>query len=148
MRAREPKGITEIVLQPDHKLDYAGAPLVVFAGREWFIPRLALRQSRIVVPGLLRLLPVLETLQENPAALAEAQFEELIAVVHAALTRAYPELGREAFLDLEITVAELAAAVPVIMRQTGFFKPAGAAAGEAGGETASLSAAPQSNSTN
>ena len=38
-------------MNPDPKIDCAGAPVVVLAGREWFVPVLAMRQARVVVPG-------------------------------------------------------------------------------------------------
>ena len=40
----------------DPKVDCAGAPVVALGGREFFLPILALRQARIAVPGLLKLL--------------------------------------------------------------------------------------------
>ncbi len=129
-------------MNPDPNIDCAGAPVVVLAGREWFVPVLAMRQARIVVPGLMRLMPALQELQSGEvsamARLSEDNFNSIVAVVHAALTRAYPALTHEAFLDLPISTPELVAALGVVTRQTGFFKPASASEqteGEAEGET-------------
>ncbi|MFY9628340.1 MAG: hypothetical protein WAK03_09360 [Methylocystis sp.] len=137
-------------MNPDPKIDCAGAPVVVLAGREWFVPVLAMRQARVVVPGLMRLMPVLQDLQSGEASamarLSEDNFDNIVAVVHAALTRAYPELTHEAFLDLPISTPELVAALGVVTRQTGFFKPSASTEqteGEAQGETP----APLSSST-
>lgn len=132
----------------DKSVDCDGAPIVALGGREFFVPELALRQSRIVVPGLIRLMPALAALESRPDALGEAEWNDLVRVVHAALTRAYPGLTLDEVLDLPATLAELAGAVAVITRQTGMFKPAETDAGEASGETESLSPAPLSNSTN
>ncbi len=138
-------------MNPDPAIGCAGAPVVTLAGREWFVPILAMRQARVVVPGLMRLMPVLQSLQGGDAAamalLDEATYDAILNVVHAALTRAYPALTREAFLDLPASTPELIAALAVVTRQTGFFKPAEDAAGEAPGETAKNSTAPRDVST-
>jgi hypothetical protein len=136
----------------DPSLDYAGCPVVMLAGREWFVPTLAMRQSRVVVPALMRLMPVLSEMRGGDASamarMSEEDFENIIAIVHAALTRAYPALTRDEFLDLPASTTELVAAIAVVMRQTGFFKPAeDAAPGEQTGETTNRSTAPQPLST-
>lgn len=134
-------------MNPDPAVSCVGAPVVTLAGREWFVPMLAMRQARIVVPGLMRLMPVLQSLQGGDVAamarLDEETYDTILSVVHAALTRAYPALTREAFLDLPASTPELIAALAVVTRQTGFFKPAEDPAGEALGETATYSTAPQ-----
>lgn len=137
-------------MTPDPRIDCADAPVVTLAGREWFVPVLAMRQARVVVPGLMRLMPLLGELQSGEpramAKLGEAEFDDIVTVVHAALTRAYPDLSREDFLDLSISTPELIGALGVVTKQTGFFRPAPAGetqAGEAPGETP----APQNSST-
>lgn len=123
-------------LSPDPQIDCVDAAVVTLAGREWFVPLLAMRQARIVVPALMRLMPVLQNLQSGAAMgaaqLSQADYDAILDVVHAALTRAYPRLTREEFLDLPASTPELIAALAVVTRQTGFFKPAeaDAAAGE------------------
>ena len=58
------------------------------AGREWFVPVLAMRQARVVVPALMRLMPVLQEMQSGqPSAMArlsEENYDAIIAVVNAA----------------------------------------------------------------
>jgi len=88
-----------------------------------------LRQARIVVPGLLKLLPRLNAIQERIGAgdpLAAAQLERddfdlMIDVVHAGLARAYPDFTRDDLLDLEAGFSDLAGALATIARQTGLF---------------------------
>jgi len=137
---------------PDQSLIAPGCPVVMLAGREWFVPELAMRQSRVVVPALMRVMPMLQEMQGGApsamAGLSEEHFENIIAIVHCALTRAYPTLTREEFLDLPASTAELIAALGVVTRQTGFFKRAEEATpGETKGETASDSTAPRPRST-
>lgn len=117
-------------LQPDQSLIAPGCPVVTLAGREWFVPTLAMRQSRVIVPALMRVMPALDEIQSNPHALSEEHFESIIAAIHAALTRAYPTLTLDDFLDLPVSTAELIAAITVVTRQTGAFKPAAAVAPE------------------
>jgi hypothetical protein len=136
-------------LNPDPKIDCAGAPVIALAEREWFVPTLAMRQARVVVPGLMRLMPALQALQSGePSAMAElspANFDAIVDVVHAALTRAYPHLSREEFLDMPASTTELIAALTTITRQSGFFRPADAL-GEHIGETAKPATAPRNSS--
>jgi hypothetical protein len=102
----------------------------------------------------MRLMPVLQEMQSGqPAAMArlsEENYDAIIAVVHAALTRAYPELSRAMFLDLPASTPELVAALGVVTRQTGFFRPADASGdglGETLGEAAKPATAPRNSST-
>jgi hypothetical protein len=115
--------MTQKTYQPDQSLIEPGCPVVTLAGREWFVPTLALRQSRTVLPALMRVLPVLAELPSNEALLSEDSFESIIDVVHVGLTRAYPTLTREDFLDLPISTVELIGAVAPVMRQTRYFNP-------------------------
>jgi hypothetical protein len=116
-------------MKPDPKVDCARAQIVALGGQEFFIAPLALRQARIAVPGLLKLMPRLNAIQARigagdplgAALLEQDDVELMIDVVHSGLSRAYPELSREDLLDLEAGFAELIAALAVIARQTGLF---------------------------
>jgi hypothetical protein len=116
-------------MNPDPKVDCARAPIVELGGCEFFIPALALRQARIVVPGLLKLMPRLNAIQARIASgdplgaalLEQDDVELMIDVVHSGLTRAYPDMSREDILDLQAGFAELIAALAVIAKQTGLF---------------------------
>lgn len=129
-------------MTPDPKIDCARAAVVALGGREFFVPVLALRQARIVVPGLLKLMPRLNAIQGRIAAgdpLAAAALERddvdlMIEVVHCGLTRAYPGFSRDELLDLEAGFSELAAALAVIARQTGLFSAVEAPGGDGPGE--------------
>jgi hypothetical protein len=118
-------------MNPDPKMNCAGAPVIELGGREFFIPLLALRQARIIVPGLLKLMPRLNAIQARigagdplgAALLEQDDVELMIDVVHSGLSRAYPEISRDEVLDLQAGFAELIAALAVIARQTGLFKP-------------------------
>jgi hypothetical protein len=116
-------------MKPDPKVDCARALVVALGGREFFVPLLALRQARVAVPGLLKLMPRLNAIQARIGAgdplgatlLESDDVELMIDVVHAGLSRAHPDLTRENLLDFEVSFAELIAALAVIARQTGLF---------------------------
>jgi hypothetical protein len=118
-------------MNPNPKMDLSRAAVVELGGQEFFIPQLALRQARIVVPGLLKLMPRLNAIQARidvgdplgAALLERDDIELMIDVVHSGLTRAYPDFSREEVLDLEAGFTELIAALAVIARQTGLFAP-------------------------
>src|SRR5208283_2675611 len=128
-------------MQIDPKVDCSAASVVTLAGREWFLPPLAPRQARKVIPALMRLLPKLASLESAASAgLDEATFDELIDIVHVSLTRAYPALSRDEFLDLPIKTTELIAAIWAALKQSGLQSESDV--GEAPGETAPASPAP------
>lgn len=110
-------------------------PAITLAGREWALPKLAPRQNRIVVPGLLELVPkILKARDEADkagekgsfAALARyldtAGYDTLANIVFTALTRANPSLSREDFDDMAIDTFELVAAVVPVARAAGLIR--------------------------
>lgn len=114
-----------------------GASLVVLAGQEWFIPLLAVRQNRVVVPRLRQLIPLMGVAAHDPASgpmsreciaandelMSEALIGDILVALHAALTRAY-DISFEEFLDLPISPQEWVRALGVVIQQTAFFKAA------------------------
>ena len=86
-------------------------PTITIAARAWRIPHLAPRQNRIVVPALLRL-----------GTSGKDQYERLLDIVFAVLTRAEPDLVRDEFEEWPIATHELLDAVPVIAERTGCLK--------------------------
>ena len=113
-------------MEPDPKIDCARSPRSSsLGGQEFFVPPLALRQARIAVPGLLKLMPRLNAIQARicagdplgAALLDQDDVELMIDVVHCGLSRAYPAFSREDVLDLEAGFAELIAALAVIARR-------------------------------
>jgi hypothetical protein len=116
-------------MKPDPKVDCARALVVELGGQEFFVPLLALRQARVAVPGVLKLMPRLNAIQARigggdplgASLLEQDDVDLMIDVVHAGLTRAYPDFSREQLLDLQAGLAELIAALAAIGRQTGLF---------------------------
>ena len=56
------------------------------------------------------------------AQLGGEQYDDLLEIAFVAITRAQPEITREKFLDLPITLPELIAAFSLIAGQTGVFQ--------------------------
>lgn len=113
-------------MQPKAGIDCASAGIVTLAGVEWFVPLLAMRQNRVVVPRMLKVLPLIDAARDLDSdayidVFNEETLDMFTHIVHAALTRAY-DLTLDAFLDLPITPREMMAAMPVIVKATGFFR--------------------------
>jgi len=110
----------------DNPVDTDNAPVVVLGGQSWPIPLLAAKQNKIIDPLILSLIPVFSKWQsDKSAALAElgtVQYEALLEIAFQAIRRARPEVTREQFMDMPITLAELIAAFSVIAQQTGVFQ--------------------------
>jgi hypothetical protein len=120
-------------------------PKVRLAGRDWEIPLLAIKQLRVAIPAIFKIMPVfarVSVIQKeedkdpfwfSKVALSTEDFDAIADATYAALTRATPGLARTEFDNLPISIEELLNALPVIVRQTGMIKPApveGAPAGE------------------
>jgi len=111
------------------ELKFAGheGRAVVLGGRSWVMADLAPRQFRKVIPAILALGSV-----RAPADLDEAKIERLIDALYFALTRNYPDLTREEFLDLPMRLPEIFAALPPLCVAAGL-EPREDAVGEAVG---------------
>lgn len=106
------------------------------AEQDWPVPLLAPRQNRIVIPKLLAVFKKLlsqlppeyqlgDKISVNSLASIEItteQYDDMSEVVWLALTRAHPKLGKDEFLDMPITTAEMSAALMTILKQTGHLK--------------------------
>lgn len=99
--------------------ELARAPKITLGEKTWFIPKLAMRQSR-EIRKLARALTGSGSDASQTGQASEEQIEAMFEVCYIALTRANPELTKEAFEDLPIFQREVVAALPVIMRQAGF----------------------------
>lgn len=113
----------------DNVRDVNGVAQVMLAGKTWRIPMLAARQNRIIDPLILGLLPVFAQWQDDKsgalAKLGHQQYEALLEIAYVALTRDTPELTREQFMDMPVTLPELIEAFSVIAQQTGVFQKIG-----------------------
>jgi len=110
----------------DPKINCLGASVIRLGGVEYIVPAMALRQTRVAVPNLMTLMPALNRIQagfargEMPSITTE-HFDLIVATVHAALTRAYPDATIDEVLDLGASFSELVAALAIVARQTGLF---------------------------
>jgi hypothetical protein len=121
----------DVSLECDESIDLASARTVRLAGRDFYIAPLSLRQILAIADYVPKLSAIgVESLSgERLAPLAE--------VLWHGLRRAYPKLTRDEFFDLPITIAELVAALPVVIEQAGGRK-AEAFAGEVLAASASM----------
>lgn len=100
-------------LERDESFDLAMACTVRLADRDFSIAPLSLRQVLAVADQLPKMVGLTA---ENVSGERLAPIAE---IVWQGLRRAYPQLTREEFFDLPITVAELVAALSVVMQQAG-----------------------------
>lgn len=109
---------------------------VIIGARLWEVPMLAAKQNKIIDPLILGLLPIFAQWNKDKAgALAKIgrpQYEALQEIAFVAIMPLAPDLTRERFLELPITLPELITAFNVIARQTGIFQQENAS-GEAVG---------------
>jgi hypothetical protein len=107
----------------DEKLDLSAARLVRLGGREWTIAPLSLRQILAIADFVPKLSGI------TAEAMSGERLAPLAEVLWHGLRRAYPNLTRDEFFDLPISLGELVAALPVVIEQAGGRK-VDAAAGE------------------
>ena len=96
---------------------------VRLAGRDFYVAPLSLRQILAIADYV----PKLSGLSADT--MSGERLMPIAEIVWHGLRRTYPTLTRDEFIDLPITVAELIAAVSVVIEQAGGQK-ADAAAGE------------------
>jgi hypothetical protein len=116
-------------------LALAEAPKIRLGGADWAVPELAAKQIMRLVPALGRLEQLGRVKSGGFETLTEDEIKWIYDVAFIALTRAYPDLIREAFDDLPITIDEIVTAIPTIARQAGLRRktpnaPGAAPAGE------------------
>jgi len=87
-------------MTPDPKIDLKDAPVIWLAGREWFVPILALRQNRTVIPANGKLSAAMKKLNPGEEELDEASFGLMITIIHAGLNRAISFASSRSVLSL------------------------------------------------
>lgn len=100
-------------LDRDESIDLATARTVRLAGHDFHVAPLSLRQILAIADHVPKLSGIgMDNLSgERLAPLAE--------VLWHGLRRAHPRLTHDEFFDLPITIAELVAALPVVIEQAG-----------------------------
>ena len=97
----------------DERLDLSGARIVRLGGRDWCVAPLSLRQ----ILAIADFVPKLSAIGVDN--LSGERLAPLAEVLWHGLRRAHPRLTRDEFFDLPITIAELVAALPVVIEQAG-----------------------------
>ncbi len=104
---------------------------VIYGGREWQLPELGAKQLRNVRAKIIAITDFLdgtnaETKEGQTAGyrfvhMPDAMYGDMLDVVFWGLTRAEPELTREAFDELKPKDSQLFAAFLIVRRQSGLF---------------------------
>jgi len=130
-----------VSLDRDEKVDSSDARAVHLGGREFTVLPLTLRQ----IIAIADFVPKLSGLTaEN---LSSERLQPLAEVLWHGLRRAHPQMTRDEFFDLPITVAEMVRALPVVVEQAGG-KKADTAAGEVQATSVSTQPTGESSSPN
>ncbi len=120
--------------EPNESLLDGVTPTVEFAGKKWPVPKLAIKQLKVIQPKLDRLADVVITKETPMREYTEEDFGDLATVLYFGLTRAHPTLTRDEFEDMPTNRYEIAAAFFVVFKQSTRERPATAeASGEAQG---------------
>jgi len=110
-------------LDLDESINLATARTVRLAGNDFHIAPLSLRQILAIADHVPKLSAI------GADSLSGERLAPLAEVLWHGLRRAHPKLMRDEFFDLPITIAELVAALPVVIEQAGG-RRVDAAAGE------------------
>lgn len=94
-------------------LDRGSARVVRLAGADFYVAPLSLRQILAIADYV----PKLSAIGADNV--SGERLAPLAEVLWHGLRRAHPKLTREEFFDLPITIAELVAALPVVIEQAG-----------------------------
>ena len=107
----------------DDSIDLATARVVRLAGHDFHVAPLSLRQILAIADYVPKLAAI------GAENLSGERLAPLAEVLWQGLRRAHPKLTHDEFFDLPITIAELVAALPVVIEQAGG-KKVDASAGE------------------
>jgi hypothetical protein len=102
-----------VTLEHDESIDLATARVARLAGRDFYVAPLSLRQILAIADYVPKLSAI------SAESLSGERLAPLAEVLWHGLRRAHPKLTREEFFDLPITIAELVAALPVVIEQAG-----------------------------
>ena len=119
-----------MTVEHDETIDLAAARPVRLAGRTFYIAPLSLRQILAIADYVPKLSGI------TAETMSGERLSPLAEVLWHGLRRAHPGLTREEFFDLPMTIAELVAALPVVIEQAGG-RRVDAAAGELSAASAS-----------
>jgi hypothetical protein len=107
------QGDARVNFELAENLDLSGARAVRLGGRDWLIAPLSLRQILAIADFVPKLSAI------SAESLSGERLAPLAEVLWHGLRRAHPRLTRDEFFDLPITIAELVAALPVVIEQAG-----------------------------
>jgi hypothetical protein len=102
-----------VSIDRDQSIEHAAGRAVRLAGREFYIAPLSLRQILAIADHVPKLSGI------TPENLSGERLLPLVEIMWHGLRRTYPDLSRDEFFDLPITLNELVAALPVVIEQAG-----------------------------
>jgi len=101
----------------DEKVEYEGVPVRI-GNRQWIMPSLSVGQAEKYWPALLDLDKHAVTTEEMKSLLPK-KFDQMVVVIHAALSRNYKDLTITQIKEM-VSIGQLRKLMLVVMGQSGF----------------------------
>jgi hypothetical protein len=121
------------VTEPNKQALDGFTPTIEFGGKQWPIPKLAIKQLRLIRDKLVCLADKMVNKNATMGDLTADDTDALATILFVALTRAHPTLTREEFDEIGTDELELVTAFFVVLAQANGVSKRAAAAGEATG---------------
>lgn len=99
------------------QLKYEGVEVRI-GDQQYIMPSLSVSQAKRYWPQLLELDNAGVTVDEMKSIMPK-KFEDMVTVIHAALSRNYPDMTAEALVDI-ISISQVKSLMEVVMGQSGF----------------------------
>jgi hypothetical protein len=100
-------------------IELADAQRVELGGKTWLLPSLVWKQIKVVIPGIDAFRARYAEIMASGSEYGEADLDQMLRIVWAALTRARPDLTLAELEELPISVSQLAVAIPLVAKAAG-----------------------------
>ena len=100
-------------------IELADAQRVELGGKTWLLPSLVWKQIKVVIPGIDAFRARYAEIMASGSEYGEADLDQMLRIVWAALTRARPDLTLAELEELPISVSQLAVAIPQVAKAAG-----------------------------
>jgi hypothetical protein len=116
-------------VKPNQRELNNGCPTMTLGGVEWPVPALAIKQLRQLTPIITRYFQRFKDAANTADVVSrfdESMITDLLDIVFIGLTKAHPDISRDEFEEMSVSLSELREAVMVVVQQTGLFVPSDA----------------------
>lgn len=104
-------------MDSEEQLKYEGVPVRI-GNQTWVLPSLSVGQAKKLWPKLLSIDNVGGSVEEIKKAMPE-KFDDMVAIIHAALSRNYKDISLEQLADI-VSISQVKHLLLVVSGQSGF----------------------------